>query len=719
MAPSANPATWVHESSIIKEDELREMAESLSKGFRIHHPDAVGGISLSHNLDPQKHMVMHYHTVGNGFRLPLHGLVRDICQTFEFPPGVSSPGRSKAPPTVESHPVEGSSRSQAQGDTTALAICTPSAALEAVPISAIHGLRKPTPSQKRPREGVTDDDFLPKKSKGDGVPASPNPLAASSGTGELELPNPVSLDREADKSPDQAQLQRPTGRSHPVVENTSPPTATTPQGMEKEIGGQKETEEQHSAAAPPTFNLPIYCRFTLQTYPVFKDGWAGFSRGLNSLKASHSTIQVNLEKMKGLVQDPIIPEARPDLLALDVLHSMEQTQRSFLTLTEEYLGGAWGNYRAMVVFKDKELAARALQQKVGFLKQQVHALQEENSRLKADASTELLAERSRVKSLQEQIATYKGSTQDLETQFNKLRAQISNLESKVSALEGKEGSLKAELVERDSRISELEKSLREAKQEGAHFSEVMLKHLGLKRDALQKLEKERKIVKELRLKVGELEKTRASHQEEVAALTARAEALYEEGKFDVQLCIYYGLPPGVYGERWFFAGSLPSDLFSMTDRAQGKVFIDLTLSGTSSSSDDDLPVSPAQSNDMARLSLVEFSRLYPPSPPSPPRLPSGRIDWDSMTLQDFTLYQRMRKARLGHSFQPAKAELSRESRTASPTLPRSPSDGSQSAPPASRPGMWEDYDMGEADDSVVCPSSERRSPWRGPPPPSS
>ncbi|VFQ97985.1 unnamed protein product [Cuscuta campestris] len=417
----------------------------------------------------------------------LRAFLRSCRELERREPGVSSPGRSKAPPTVESHPVEGPSKSQAQGDTTALAICTQSAALEAVPISAILGLRRPTPSQKRPREGVTDDDFLPKKSKGDGAPASPSPLATSS------------------------ELQRATGRSQPVVENTSPPTATTPQGMEKEIGGQKEPEEQHSTAAPPTFNLPIRCRFTPQTYPVFKEGWAGFSRGLNSLKASHSTIQFNLEKMKGLVQDSIIPEARPDLLALDVLHSMEQTQQSLLTLTEEYLGGEWGNYRAMVVLKDKELAARALQQKVGFLEQQVHALQEENSRLKADASTELLAERSRVKSLQEQIATYKGSTQDLETQFNKLRAQISNLELKVSALEGKEGSLKAELVERDSQIFELEKSLREARQEGAHFSEVMLKHLGLKRDALQKLEKERNIVKELRLKVGELEKTGASH----------------------------------------------------------------------------------------------------------------------------------------------------------------------------------------------------------------
>ncbi|VFQ90236.1 unnamed protein product [Cuscuta campestris] len=790
MAPSIDPATWVHESSIIKEDELQEMAEFLGKGFRIHHPDAVGRTSLTHNPNPQKYMVMHYHSVGNGLRLPLHGLVRDICQTFGFPPGqltanahkyvasyilrccakdrtptldeflalfsiggvfpfysvfphpkflvfdkdsglykkadfyyplgpdpipfewVSTPGRSKASPTVGSPSVGDPSGDQAQDGATALVICTPSAALDAVPISAIPGLRRPMPSQKRPREGVTDDDFLPKKSKGDGTPASPSPLTTPSGaqtaataiaSGELELPNPDSLDHEADKSPDQAPLQRPAGRPQPVVENASPSIIAASQGMEKEV---------------------------------------------------------NLEKMRGLVQDPIIPQARPDLLALDVLHSMEQAQQSLLTLTE-YLGGAWGNYRAMVVLKDKELAARALQQKVGSLEQQVQALQEENARLKADASTELLAERSRVKSLQEQIATYQGSTQGLETQFDKLRGQISCLESKVSALEGKEGSLKAELVERESQISELDKSLHEAKLEGAHFSEVMLKHMGLKWEALQKLEKERKIANELRLKVEELEKTVASHQGEVAALTARAEALYEEGKFDMQLCIYeavkaycirlaYGshdLPLRNEGQaqtnlgipRW--VGEIPVPFGTTVLRSPCTRFYpdshwtqqvphDSTLLTYDISchyfpSDDDLPASPAQSNDMAGLSPGKFSRLYPPprlpapSPPSPPRLSSGRIDWDSMTLQDFALYQRMRRARLGCSFQAVEAELSRESWTASPNLPRSPSDGSPPAPPAPRLGTWEDYDMGEADDSATYPPSERRSPWRGPPPPSS
>ncbi|VFR03227.1 unnamed protein product [Cuscuta campestris] len=668
MAP---PATWIHESSIIKEDELQELAEFLSRGFRIHHPDVVGGISLSHNSDPQKYMVMHYHSIENGFRLPLHGLCCALDRTptvdefivlfsirgafpyyslfphpqspiferveskidkwarcyfvIEFPvhspidllgvvrrsslsrtpfaaiplaeaaynalrekgglishhslqddmlykkadfyyplgpdpipfEGVSSPERSKAPPVVESNRAGSSSGNQAQGNTTALAICKPSAALDAIAISAIPGLRKPTPSQKRPREGVTDDDFLPKKSKGD------------------ELPHPDSLDREADEFSDQAALQRPTVQPQSAVENSSPPTAATSQGMEeeaksqkepeafpameKEVGGQKEpdaspgTERDWETTgtggtafrrSTPSLQFPYPAQVHTTNLSRLQGGLGRFFSRFEFLQASHWTIQVNLEKMRGSVQDPIIPQARPDLLALDVLYSMEQAQESLLTLTEEYLGGAWGNCRAMVVLKDKELAARALQQKVGSLEQQVQALQEENARLKADGSAELMAERSRVKSLQEQIATYQRTTQNLETQFEKLQEQFSSLESKVSALEGKEGSLKAELVERESWISELENSLQGAKQEGARFSELMLKHLGLKRIALDKMEMERKTANELRSKVGELEKTMAFHQEEVAALTARAETLDEEGKFDMQSCMYEAIQSG-------------------------------------------------------------------------------------------------------------------------------------------------------------------------------
>ncbi|VFQ96421.1 unnamed protein product [Cuscuta campestris] len=274
---------------------------------------------------------------------------------FYYPPGpnpipfegVSSPERSKAPLVVESNPAGSSSGNQAQGNSTALAICKPAAALEAIPISAIPGLRRPTPSRKRPREGVTDDDFLPKKNKGDGTPASPSPMSTSSCTQNttpaaasrgLELPHPDSLDREGNEPPDEAALKRPAVQPQIEVNNISPPTATTPQGVEEEAERQKE------------------------------------------------------------------PEA----------------QQSLLTLTKEYLGGAWGNYRAVMVLKEKELAARALQQKVDFLEQQVQALQGENAKLKAEGLAELMAERSRVKSLQEQIAIYQRGTRDLETQFDKL-----------------------------------------------------------------------------------------------------------------------------------------------------------------------------------------------------------------------------------------------------------------------------------------------------------
>ncbi|VFQ85725.1 unnamed protein product [Cuscuta campestris] len=254
MAPT-NPETWTHGPSIFKENELREVAVLLGKGFRVHHPDAVGGISLSYNPNPQKYMVMQYHSVENGFRLPLHGLLRDLCLHFGFAPrqltanahkyvasyilrccaldrtpkldeflllfsiggfpfyslyphnhfpifekvefkyekwslryfviefpahspldlpgvvlrrsisrtkfaaaelaegvfnalrekeGVPSPERSKSPSAAESNPAMSSTGNQPQGDSTALVICKPVAALEAVPISAIPGLRRPS-----------------------------------------------------------------------------------------------------------------------------------------------------------------------------------------------------------------------------------------------------------------------------------------------------------------------------------------------------------------------------------------------------------------------------------------------------------------------------------------------------------------------------------------------------------------------------------------------
>ncbi|VFQ69648.1 unnamed protein product [Cuscuta campestris] len=492
--------------------------------------------------------------------------------------GMPSPERSKAPSAAESNPAMSSSGDQFQGNSTALAIRKPPAALEAVPISAIPGLRRPIPSQKRPREGVTNDDFLPKKNRGDGTSVSPSPLSTSSGTqnttsaaapGGLELPNPESLDHEADELPDQAPLKKPAVQPQPDANNSLPQTASAPQELEveveeqeepesssaveveielhtepdapstveKEAEGQEDTEvppetgretetqqkpeeqrepeERHPAIAPSAVSLPIRRKFTPQTYPVFTEGWAGFSRGLRSLQASHCTIQANLERMRETVQEPTIPQALPDLRPqCSALHGA--SQQSLLTLTEEYLGGALGNYRAVVLLKEKELAARTLQQKVDSLEQQVRVLQEENARLKADSSMELAAEKSKVE---------------------------------ASASEDKVGNLGAGLVEKESRISELENSLQEAKHKGSRSNEFTLKQMEARRLILEKLKEERQIASELRSKIGELEKAIAAHQEEVATLVARAEALYEEGKFDMQQCIYGAVRSGLPENR--------------------------------------------------------------------------------------------------------------------------------------------------------------------------
>ncbi|VFQ73759.1 unnamed protein product [Cuscuta campestris] len=424
-----------------------------------------------------------------------------ICthlQEKRWTKGVSSPERSKAPPVVESNPVGSSSGSQAQGNTTALAVCKSPAALDVIPISAIPGLRKPTPSWKRPREGVTDDDFLPKKNKSEGIPVSLSPLTTSSGT-QSTASAAASGEGEADRQKEP---------------ETSP-------AREKKVEVQKELDASSTVE-----------------------------------KEAEEQRCANLKKMRESVQEPAIPQACPDLLALNALHFMEQAQQSLLTLTEEYLGGASGNYRAVVVLKENELAVRLCNRKL------------------ANGSMELAAERSRVKSLQEQIAIYKRGSQDLETQFDRLQAQISILGSKVPASEDKVGSLKTELVERESRVSKLENSLHDAKQEGAHLNDLVIKHIEAKRLILGKLEKERQTASELRSRMGELEKTIAAHQGEVAALTTRAEALYEEGKFDMQHCIYGAIQSGLPEHR-----SL-DDFISY----YGVVFIDLTISDSSSDS---------------------------------------------------------------------------------------------------------------------------------------
>ncbi|VFQ71915.1 unnamed protein product [Cuscuta campestris] len=435
--------------------------------------------------------------------------------------GMPSPERLKAPSAAESNPAASSPGNRPQGGSTTLVVRNPDAALNVVPISAIPGLRRPTSSQKRPREGVSDNDFLPKKNKGDGTSVSPSPLSNSSGTqnatpaatsGVLELSHPDRLDCEEEEPRDQSALRKPITQPQTKASGSSPHAVTTPHIMDEEGMKQKEPESS------PTEE---------------RESWANFSRGMRSLQASHWTIQANLERMRGSVQELAIPQARPDLLALNALHLMEQAQQSLLTLTEEYLGGASRNYRAVVLLRERELAARALQQKVDSLEQQVQILQGENARLKADGSMELAAERSKVQSLQEQIANYKKETQDLEVQFDRFRAQISILESRVSASENQTGSLKAELVERESRISELENSLQEAKYEGSRLNELALKHMEARRLTLEKLKEERQAASELRSKMEDQEKTIAAHQEEVATLVARAGALYEEGKFDM------------------------------------------------------------------------------------------------------------------------------------------------------------------------------------------
>ncbi|VFQ79597.1 unnamed protein product [Cuscuta campestris] len=664
MAPT-NPETWTHGPSIIKENELREMAMLLGKGFRVHHPDAVGGISLSCNPNPQRYMVMHYHSVENGFRLPLHGLLRDLCLHFGFAPGqltanahkyvasyilrccaldktpkldeflllfsiggfpfyslyphnhfpifekvefkyekwslryfviefpahspldlpgvvlrrsisrtkfaaaesaegvynalrekeglishhslqdvqlykkagfyyplgpdpfpfegVPSPERSKAPSAAESNPAASSFRDQFQGNSTALVICKPAVALDVTPISAIPRLRRPTPSQKRPREGVTDDDFLPKKNRGDGQTSLRKPKVQPQSDANNPLPQTASAPQELEEEVEEQEEPE----SSPAVEKEVEVQTETeiPSPKENEVGMKRDAE------------APLEMARETETQPE-PEGQCSTA----TLQAPNIPIR---QRMRESVQEPAIPQARPDLLALNALHLMEQAQQSLLTLTEEYLGGASRNYRAIVLLKEREMAARALQQRVDSLEQQVQVLQAENARLKVDGSMELAVERSKVQSLQEQVASYQKGTQDLEVQFDRFQAQISILESRASASEDQVGSLKAELVERESRIFELGNSLQEAKYEGSRLNELALKHMEARRLTLEKLKEERQAASELRLKTGELEKTIAAHQEEVITLTARVEALYEEGKFDMQQCIYEAVQSGL------------------------------------------------------------------------------------------------------------------------------------------------------------------------------
>ncbi|VFQ94346.1 unnamed protein product [Cuscuta campestris] len=538
--------------------------------------------------------------------------------------------------------------------------------------------------------------------------------------------------------------------------------------------------------------------------------------------------------MRESVQGPATPQSRPDLLALNALHLMEQ--QSFLTLTEEYLGGASGNFWVVVLLRERELAARALQQEVDSLEQQVQILQGESARLQADSSTELAAERSKVHSLQDQIVNYQKETQDLEVQFVRFRAQISMLESRASASEGQVGSLKAELAERESRISALEDSLQDAKRESSRYNEFALKQMEARRLDLEKsrgvytrvpacflavpgrkslqvvlalLVRRRdaiptqelpgwSLVRGLLLRVPlPLSSCMDSHLRNGGTMTwgetgfplyagkrTEPSGIHLLPPYKRSLALNPSLmpyrPPGsaskgrpdganggdafqsqpvgsvsyllnvMKGDRWapswdrldgirgvgfrsLPVGTILSPVnvmkclrrtLSMPPQLWGPFPVQARKQGTSSSSDDDLSISLAQSNDMAGLSPGEFSRLYPaprlpaPSPPSPPRLPSGEVDWDSMTLQDFALYQRMCRAKLGRSLLTVEAEPSCESRTASPNLLKPPNNGFLLKGAAPRPGTWEDYDLWKTADSSTCPLSKRRNPWKGPPPPS-
>ncbi|VFQ83750.1 unnamed protein product [Cuscuta campestris] len=467
---------------------------------------------------------------------------------------VPSPERSKTPSAAESNSAASSSGDRPQGGSNTLVVRNPDAALNAVPISAIPGLRRRTLSQKRPQEGLFDDDFLPKKNKEEPKdqsalkkPATQPQIEASGSSPPAATTPPATNEegmkqKESEPSPAaerEIEAQTETDVSRPEENEAGEQRdAGAPSEMEREIENQPEQKGQGSTATLPAPNIPIRRKFTPQTYSAFTEGWEGLSRGLRSLQASHWNIQANLERMRDSVQGPTTLQTRPDLLALNALHFMEQAQQSLLTLTEEYLGGALGNFRAAMLLRERDLAARALQQKFNSLEQQVRILLEENSRLKLDGSTELAPERSKVQSMQDQIANYHKETQDLEVQFGRFRAQISLLESRVSASEDQVGSLKAELVERESRISKLENSLQEAKYEGSRLNELALKHMEVRRLDLEKLKGERQAASELRAKVDEQEKMVAAHQEEVATLIARAKTLYEEGQFDMQQCIY-------------------------------------------------------------------------------------------------------------------------------------------------------------------------------------
>ncbi|VFQ78015.1 unnamed protein product [Cuscuta campestris] len=462
MAP-ANPATWTHEPSIIKEDDLREVAVLLGKGFWVHHPDAVGGLVYptiqtlrSICLFPHPHAPIFERVEFKHDKWSQQYFVIEFLAHSPLDlPGVvlrSSISRTKFVAAPLAEEVYNALREKGG--------LIPHHSLQDARLYRKADFYYPLGPDPVPFEGEPS----PERSKAP-LAVESDPAGSSSPPPETRLKEGVERQKEPETSPEtekevevQTEPETPPSKEEEVGEQRD---MGAPPEMEREPEKRPEPEGQCSTATPPAFNVPIRRKFTPQTYPAFKEGWTRFSRGLISMQASHWTIQANPEKIKESLKEPTIPQARPDLLALNALYSMEQ----------------------------------------------------------ADGPMELAAERSRVKSLQEQIAAYQRGTQDLETQFDRLRAQISILESKASASEDKVGSLKAELVERESRISELESSLQEAKHEGARLNDLVVKHIEAKGLTLEKLGKERQTASELRSRMGALEKAIATHQEEVATLT--------------------------------------------------------------------------------------------------------------------------------------------------------------------------------------------------------
>ncbi|VFQ67767.1 unnamed protein product [Cuscuta campestris] len=86
MAQSAEIAHLELDPSKIKSSELALMRDLLGAPFKIHHPDAVGGISLTHNPAPERFLMMHYDLVFHGFKLPLHSFIREVCRNWDILP---------------------------------------------------------------------------------------------------------------------------------------------------------------------------------------------------------------------------------------------------------------------------------------------------------------------------------------------------------------------------------------------------------------------------------------------------------------------------------------------------------------------------------------------------------------------------------------------------------------------------------------------------------